>query len=136
MVLPAKTADKVSRIPMDISISALWDTYMTSEGTEICYSISGELTEKFNNAATDGFQTKYAFFSSKSELYRIISTVRNKILDWALFLEENGIEGKELTFTDNEKKIASDTKITQLSHQHNCGKRLIFQVKQLHKSVP
>ena len=27
-------------------------------------------------------------------------------------------------------------KITQLSHQHNCGKRLIFQVKQLHKSVP
>ena len=26
--------------------------------------------------------------------------------------------------------------ITQLSHQHNCGKRLIFQVKQLHKSVP
>ena len=35
-------------------------------------------------------------------------------------------------------KVAMQYKslITQLSHQHNCGKRLIFQVKQLHKSVP
>ena len=55
--------------------------------------------------------TKYAFFVSKSELYRIMSTVRNKILDWALLLEENGIVGNEMTFTDVEKQIAIDTPI-------------------------
>ena len=110
MVLPAKIANIVSRIPINSSISALWDTYNTTEGNVVCYSVNGELADAFN-AGANGFQTKYAFFASKSELYRIISTVRNKILEWALLLEENGIEGKELTFTDDEKKIAIDTKI-------------------------
>ena len=55
--------------------------------------------------------TKYAFFASKSELYRIMSTVRNKILDWALLLEENGIVGEDMTFTDLEKQIALKTPV-------------------------
>ena len=37
--------------------------------------------------------------------------IRNKILDWALLLEENGIVGNEMTFTDVEKQIAIDTPI-------------------------
>ena len=35
-----------------------------------------------------------------------MSTVRNKILEWALLLEENGIVGNGITFTDLEKQIA------------------------------
>ena len=40
-----------------------------------------------------------------------MSTVRNKILDWALLLEENGIVGIGMTFTDVEKQIAIDTPV-------------------------
>lgn len=51
------------------------------------------------------------FLKNESEIYRILSTVRNKILEWALFLEENEIIGEGMTFTDKEKKKAQEIKI-------------------------
>ena len=109
MILPAKVADIASRMPIPNSISSLLDVYNSSED-RVAFSVNGAMTEFFNNS-TDFMPTKYAFFVSKSELYRFMSTVRNKILDWALLLEENGIVGNEMTFTDVEKQIAIDTPI-------------------------
>lgn len=109
MILPAKVADIASRMPIPNSISSLLDVYNSSED-RVTFSVNGAMTEFFNNS-TDFMPTKYAFFVSKSELYRIMSTVRNKILDWALLLEENGIVGNEMTFTDVEKQIAIDTPV-------------------------
>ena len=40
-----------------------------------------------------------------------MSTVRNKILDWAILLEENGIMGEDLTFTDVEKQTAKNKQV-------------------------
>ena len=40
-----------------------------------------------------------------------MSTVRNKILDWALLLEANGIVGEGMTFTDVEKRTAKNTQV-------------------------
>ena len=40
-----------------------------------------------------------------------MSTVRNKILDWALLLEENGIVGEGMTFTEVEKQTAQSTQV-------------------------
>lgn len=60
---------------------------------------------------TDGFKTEFAFFTSKCEIYQILSNVRNKILEWALVLEDNGIIGEGMAFTDEEKKKAQDTGI-------------------------
>ena len=37
--------------------------------------------------------------------------MRNKILEWALVLEDNGIIGEGMAFTDEEKKKAQDTGI-------------------------
>lgn len=59
----------------------------------------------------DGFKTEFAFFTSKCEIYQILSNVRNKILEWALVLEDNGIIGEGMAFTDEEKKKAQDTGI-------------------------
>ena len=109
MILSAKVADIVSRRPIPNSISSLLDVYNSSED-RVAFSVNGAMTEFFNNS-TDFMPTKYAIFVSKSELYRIMSTVRNKILDWALLLEENGIVGNEMTFTDVEKQIAIDTPV-------------------------
>jgi hypothetical protein len=43
---------------------------------------------------------------NRSELMGILDAVRNLILEWALKLEEQGILGEEMVFSDNEKRIA------------------------------
>ena len=109
MVVSANVADFISKAPFSTSISALQDLYNSSKGT-IMISVPGKLTEIFNQSS-DSPPTKFAFFASKSELYRIMSTVRNKILDWAILLEENGIMGEDLTFTDVEKQTAKNKQV-------------------------
>lgn len=109
MVLSADIADLISKMPIPTSISELQDVYNSSERT-VCLSVNGTLTEWFNSNM-DFIPTKYQFFSTKSELYRIMSTVRNKILEWALLLEENGIVGEGMTFTDIEKKNAQNSQV-------------------------
>lgn len=109
MVLSADVADMISKMPIPTSISELQDVYNSSDST-IGLSVNGKLTEWLNDH-TNFMPTKYQFFSSKSELYRIMSTVRNKILDWALLLDENGIVGEGMTFTDVEKKTAQNTQV-------------------------
>jgi hypothetical protein len=44
-------------------------------------------------------------------LRKIISAVRNHILDWAILLEENGIIGEGLKFTDGELKTAHESRV-------------------------
>lgn len=109
MIMPADIANMVNKIPLGMSISAIVDSYESSEGS-VVLSINGEMTEALNKM-TDSFPTKYGFIVSKSELYRIMSTVRNKILDWAIILEENGILGEDMTFTNEEKETATSSEI-------------------------
>lgn len=109
VVLTANVAKVIAKVPLHNSISSLCDVYNTSEGS-ISFTVGAEITEFLNNSS-DGFDTKFSFHSSRSEIYRIISTVRNKILDWALLLEENEIFGEGMTFTEKEKEIASTTKV-------------------------
>ncbi len=110
VVMPAKVANFITNMPLGISISAISDTYNSSEGG-VHLTVNATLTEFLNNSSDYPFSTKYIFCTSKSELYRIMSTVRNKILDWSLLLEENGILGDDMTFTDKEKEIALNTQV-------------------------
>lgn len=109
MIVSANVADFISKAPFSTSISALQDLYNSSKGT-IMISVPGKLTEIFNQSSHNP-PTKFAFFASKSEFYRIMSTVRNKIMDWAILLEENGIMGEDLTFTDVEKQTAKNKQV-------------------------
>ena len=109
VILSPKLREVASRIPLNQSVSALREIYTSHEN-----SIQFTLNTKMNallNQSTDGFETRFVFETSRSEIYRILSTVRNKILEWALFLEENEIIGEGMTFTDKEKKKAQEIKI-------------------------
>jgi len=46
-------------------------------------------------------------FFSASQLRRIVDAVRNKILDWALALEKQGVLGEGMTFSESDKKQAA-----------------------------
>ena len=54
-------------------------------------------------------EANYAIFFSKNSFEAIIESVRTKILDWSMVLEENGITGDGLSFSDREKEIATNT---------------------------
>jgi hypothetical protein len=85
-----------------------------------------EIENLINNACTDSFfimpytievenhlrkaisfQTKITLFVSQSESIKILNGVRNTILNWTLKLEENGILGEEITFSQEEKAVVS-----------------------------
>jgi len=55
-----------------------------------------------------GFETEVSLFVGQSALIRVIDSVRNVILNWALKLEEDGILGEGLSFSEEEKKSATD----------------------------
>jgi hypothetical protein len=44
---------------------------------------------------------------SEAKLHGILDAVRTAILDWALKLEENGIKGENLSFSEDDRKAAS-----------------------------
>lgn len=99
----------MSCIPLRQSVSSLTETY-TSYEKSVQFSLGAEFDEILNKI-TDGFPTQFAFSTSRSEIYRILSTVRNKILEWALLLEEQGIVGTGVTFTEDEKTKAQNNQI-------------------------
>lgn len=56
--------------------------------------------------------TELARFIGTSVLAAILSTVRHALLEWTLKLEEVGIAGEGLSFTDKEKEVAKNTSLT------------------------
>ena len=100
--------DTLTKVPMRTPISGIIDLYNTECGT-ITSSINAECNQLLSDMC--GFDAKYATHFGKNQLYQIISTVKNNILEWSLILEENKIIGEELTFTEEEKNIAQKTQI-------------------------
>lgn len=78
MIVSADIADEVSCIPLRLSISTISGSYNSSGGS-VCLTVNVALTEFFNNSI-DFMPTKYVFFVSKSEIYRIMSMVRNNCI--------------------------------------------------------
>ena len=114
IVSEAEISKMISKMPFGMSIASIIDAYNSADGV-LVLSVNGELSEAMNKLF-DEIPTKYGFHVFKSELYRIISTVRNKILDWSLILEENGILGEDMTFTEKELNAANASSIVNYTN--------------------
>lgn len=55
------------------------------------------------------FDTQITLFIPSTNIVKIIDAVRNIVLNWAMKLEEDGILGKGLSFTSEEKEVATKT---------------------------
>lgn len=95
--------NKFSSFPIKEGMSSLNDLYITAKDN-VSFSISSKLTDTLNKTAP--FETIYSYVVPKSQLHQVISTVQNNILNWTLLLEENGIVGENLSFTETEIKNA------------------------------
>jgi hypothetical protein len=72
------------------------------------FSISMNANANSIISKNTGFTTTYNLFISPNSISNIIEQVKNKVLDWAITLEENGILGEGLRFTTKEKEIAKN----------------------------
>lgn len=109
VIMQGELSDAASKMPLRLPISTISDVYNESDGS-ITLTVPGAIADFFNKN-TDGFPTEYGFHSSKAEMHKIISAVRNRILDWALLLEENGIIGEGIDFTSDEKDMAAKSAV-------------------------
>lgn len=55
------------------------------------------------------FDTQITLFIPSTNIVKIIDAVRNIVLNWAMKLEEDGILGEGLSFTSEEKEVATNT---------------------------
>lgn len=56
---------------------------------------------------TVGFATQFSPFTPITELTRVLDSVRNALLNWALKLEEDGVLGEGLSFSKEERALAA-----------------------------
>lgn len=77
---------------------------LSGKGNYVTLPISGGANAMLSEWT--GFETKYLFFFGINTLSDILEKVKNSILDWSITLEENGIMGEGLKFTNEEKSIA------------------------------
>lgn len=88
------------------SVSELYDLYQNVEGSMLVMNLPAEMNKYVSKCC--GFNTQFRLEFGKNQVYSILSRVKNSILDWALTLEENGIVGKDYSFSDEERKIAQE----------------------------
>lgn len=108
VILPASMG-KVSHVPIMYPIATISELYKNNSGN-LSLSLPPKLAEIINASCEDGLKTELTYQASSVELHRITSAVRNKVLEWALLLEDNGIVGENLSFTKNEMNAAQESK--------------------------
>lgn len=89
------------------SIPNLMNVYDNSDGNTAVLQFGASMNQMLSKSC--GFGTKYALMIGVNQIYNIMEKTRNIVLDWAITLEENGILGEGLQFTEQEKDIANST---------------------------
>lgn len=112
VVMESGVAEKAfTKTKLPNSVSELFDLYQNAENSMLVMNLPAEMNKYASKCC--GFNTQFRLEFGKNQVYSILSKVKNNILDWALTLEENGIVGKNYSFSDEEKKIAQEkTEIT------------------------
>jgi hypothetical protein len=92
------------------SISELEFLLNSTEGNELISGFSGHCEQQLRKIFN--FHSIFQLFTSKSQFRKILDGVRNTVLNWSLKLEEDGIYGEQMIFTNKEKEIASNASYT------------------------
>jgi len=108
VILTSEMESEISTMPAKEPISGLINLY-ESDNDILMSNLNSDVNQVLSKALD--FETVFCVQFGKNQIYKILSTVQNKILDWSLLLEENGIVGEGLSFTDKEIKIAEQTSV-------------------------
>jgi len=101
--------DIVSKVKLNQPITEL-EHLISSDSDHLIYQIPQ--TQQNLLSKMFGETAEFRLYFGKSQCQRMIDAVRNIILEWALKLEEDGILGEGLSFSNEEKKEASKNNYT------------------------
>lgn len=108
VILQNDEIDKaISEYLVSDSIPNLMNVYDNSGGNTAVLQFGASMNQMLSKSCS--FGTKYALMIGVNQIYNIMEKTRNIVLDWAITLEENGILGEGLQFTEQEKDIANST---------------------------
>lgn len=100
-----KIQDEITNSIIAQSIPELEDLMSDSKG-----GLHAQLPDSFGDLT--GHYTRYIAEIGSSSVKGIIEKVKNIIMEWILKLEEDGILGDNMSFTEEEKKIADQKNYT------------------------
>ncbi|MEB9549022.1 hypothetical protein P4J60_02045 [Bacillus cereus] len=103
---------------------------------------SGKLAVKYGNEIRphlgnlSSYEGEFATFFSKTQVERVIDSIRNIVLDWSLNLEEDGILGENMSFSSEEKeKAQNNSSITNIFHGNATGIQIQQQTSNSNQSM-
>jgi len=100
-----KMANQLTNTFIGQSIPELEDLVKNSKGI-----LHQELPDSFGGLT--GHYTRYIAEISSNSIQGIIEKVKNIIMEWILKIEEDGIKGEDMSFTEEEKNIAERQQYT------------------------
>ena len=97
-----------NRLNITFPITQIVDVYRRATNSTVSITLPPEAVGFIWNDMDFGpFDTR--LFFDKSVLWNIVEQVKNNILDWSMMLEDKGICGHGLSFSQEEKSIAQNT---------------------------
>jgi len=88
-------------------VSKLLDLYENSKDY-VRISFSGEMLQLLNEMFSLPIDMQFSLHINRSCIKELLEHVKDALLQWTLKLEEKGVLGEELKFTEKEKTIAKD----------------------------
>lgn len=104
-IIPSEFDEIVTTIKMDLSIGEI-NNLLKQDSETFEYVISNEAKLHLMSLQNSIAQLEPRVIFKRSQLLGVPSKLRNIILNWSLQLEEDGILGKGLKFTEKEKEAA------------------------------
>lgn len=104
-IIPSEFDEIVTTIKMDLSIGEI-NNLLKQNSETFEYVISNEAKLHLMSLQDSIAQLEPRVIFKRSQLLGVPSKLRNIILNWSLQLEEDGILGKGLKFTEKEKEAA------------------------------
>ncbi|PLR72250.1 AbiTii domain-containing protein [Bacillus sp. UMB0728] len=118
---------KIVHFPNDETEEA-YSTRLVSQSIAELEELYQSSTEGFrmefpSEASTNLYQSiglEASLHIPRNQIFKILDFVKSTILDWSLKLEKDGILGEGMTFSEEEKETASDSKyVTYIHNMYN-----------------
>ena len=105
---PKGTPKELLRRPVTQSVSALEQTLRDKDKSEgvLAFSLPSPLVQWIMDNTNAPFPP--TFLITHAAIKQIVDNVRNRVLEWGLRLEQEGILGEGMTFSQDEKKTARE----------------------------
>jgi hypothetical protein len=101
-----KEADALSKRGCSQSIAEIEDL-LQGESSTLHMPYPQHIQRKLSKGFE--YETEVSLFVGRGAIVRIVDSVRNVVLNWALELEEQGVLGQGLSFSEEEKEAATST---------------------------